>query len=287
MFADDTNLFLSHHNIKELFKTMNQELIKIQQWFKANKLSLNAKKTKYSFFHSLALQDKIPLQPPNLEINGVVSIKRENVMKFLGIFLDENMTWKNHISSIENKISKNIGILYKARLLLNKPCMKQLYFSYRPPIHSYLNYGNIAWARNKSKLKVLLRRQKHAARLINFKNKFIHAKPLLVDMKALNIYQLNIYQILLFMHKVKNQQVPKVFTTSFKIYRNKYNTKSTSITFSKPFCRTKTSQFSIMFRGPHIWNSLISNELLNLPYNTFKNKVKKLCLNLNNEENLF
>ena len=195
------------------------------------------------------------------------------------------MSIEMYISSIENKISKNIGILYKARLLLNKPCIKQLYFSY---IHSYLNYGNIAWAStNKGKLKVLLRRQKHAARLINFKNKFIHAKPLLVDMKALNIYQLNIYQILLFMHKVKNQQVPKVFTTSFKIYRNKYNTKSTSITFSKPFCRTKTSQFSIMFRGPHIWNSLISNELLNLPYNTFKNKVKKLCLNLNNEENLF
>ena len=38
MFADDTNLFFSHKNIKELFKTMNQELIKIQQWFNANKL---------------------------------------------------------------------------------------------------------------------------------------------------------------------------------------------------------------------------------------------------------
>ena len=284
MFADDTNLFFSHKNIKELFKTMNQELINIQQWFNANKLSLNIKKTKYSFFHSLGLQDKIPLQLPKLEINSI-SIKRESVMKFLGVLLDENMTWKNHISCIENKISKNIGILYKVRGVLNKMCMKQLYFSF---IHSYLNYGNIAWAStNKSKLKTLLRKQKHAARLINFKDKLTHAKPLLLDMKALNIYQLNIFQILIFMQKVKTQHIPYVFTNSFKIYSNKYNTRTTNTTFYKPFFRTKTSQFSITFRGPHIWNSLISNELLNLSFNTFRNKTKHLCLNLSNEENLF
>ena len=105
MFADDTNLFFSHKNIKELFKTMNQELIKIQQWFNANKLSLTIKKIKYSFF-----QDKIPFQLPKLDINNI-KIKRENLMKFLGVLLDENMTWKNHISCIENKISKNIDIL--------------------------------------------------------------------------------------------------------------------------------------------------------------------------------
>ena len=46
MFADDTNLFCSHKNIKELFKIMNHELIKIQQWFNANKLSLNIKRNK-------------------------------------------------------------------------------------------------------------------------------------------------------------------------------------------------------------------------------------------------
>ena len=51
-------------------------------------------------------------------------------MKFLGVLLDENMTWKNHVSCVENKISKNLGILYKARGLLNKKCMKQLYFSF-------------------------------------------------------------------------------------------------------------------------------------------------------------
>ena len=52
MFADDTNLFISDSNIKSLFKTMNEELRKVANWFKASKLSLNISKTKYSLFHS-------------------------------------------------------------------------------------------------------------------------------------------------------------------------------------------------------------------------------------------
>ena len=68
---------------------------------------------------------------------------------FSGILLDENMTCKNHESCVENKISKKLGILYKARWLLQKKCIKQLYFSF---VHSYLNCGNIAWAStNKTK----------------------------------------------------------------------------------------------------------------------------------------
>ena len=51
MFANDTNLFCSHKNIENLFFTMNNELAKINEWFKANKLSLNIKKTKFTLFH--------------------------------------------------------------------------------------------------------------------------------------------------------------------------------------------------------------------------------------------
>ena len=83
------------------------------------------------------------------------------------------------------KISKNLGILYKARITLNQKSTKQLYFSF---IHSYLTYGSMAWAStNKTKLNNLLMHQKHAARIIFFKDKLTHAKPLLKSMNALNI----------------------------------------------------------------------------------------------------
>ena len=77
------------------------------------------------------------------------------------------------------------SILYKARYFLTSACTKQLYFSF---IHTYLNYGNITWgSTNKSKLNVILRRQKHASRIIYFKDKYTHARPLLKEMNALRI----------------------------------------------------------------------------------------------------
>ena len=68
MFADDTNLFFSHSNIETLFSTVNIELRKLTEWFKANKLSLNSDKTKYTFFHKLNKRDNIPLKLPELHI---------------------------------------------------------------------------------------------------------------------------------------------------------------------------------------------------------------------------
>ena len=105
MFADDTNLFHSHSDIKTLFQIVNKELTSINKWFQANKLSLNAKKTKYTFFHKLRISDHIPLKLPALCINSS-EIQREYSITFLGVLLDENITWKNHIKTIETKISK-------------------------------------------------------------------------------------------------------------------------------------------------------------------------------------
>ena len=86
IFADDTNLFYSHNNIKILFKNANDKLEKISQWFKANKLSLNEGKTKFTLFLKPRDKDNLPLQLPNLIINNN-EIKRSSSIKFLGVLL--------------------------------------------------------------------------------------------------------------------------------------------------------------------------------------------------------
>ena len=78
------NFILLNKNIKLLFKTLNEELQRIQLWFNSNKLSLNMSQTKYSFFHSSAYQDTIPLRLPELKINNI-AIKREPSMNYLGV----------------------------------------------------------------------------------------------------------------------------------------------------------------------------------------------------------
>ena len=82
MFPDDKILFYSHHNIKTIFTTVNSEVKNIHEWFKANKLSLNNTKIKYSFFHISQRKNDIPLRLPKLHINNTE-------IKILGVFLHE------------------------------------------------------------------------------------------------------------------------------------------------------------------------------------------------------
>ena len=139
MFAHNINLFFSNKDIKELFRIVNVELDKICTRFKANKLSLNEGKTKYTLFHKPKDKDNIPLKLPILNMNGK-EIQRTDCIRFLGVLFDENFTWNNHIHPTENKISKNVGILYKAKYTINQQGLKSLYYSF---LHSYLIYGNI------------------------------------------------------------------------------------------------------------------------------------------------
>ena len=62
--------------------------------------------------------DSLLSQLPTMTFNNI-EIKRENSIKFLGVIIDENLTWKSHIEVVENKISKNIGVLYMTSHLLD------------------------------------------------------------------------------------------------------------------------------------------------------------------------
>ena len=122
LFTNDTNLFYSHNNAKELFRTMNAELSHLNDRFCANKLSLNTDKVKYVLFHKAKSKDNLPLVLPDLFINDV-KIKSENSLKFLGVMTDENLT---HVELVENKISKSIGILFKASCSLNSKSLRSI-----------------------------------------------------------------------------------------------------------------------------------------------------------------
>ena len=107
-------------------------------WFR---LSLNIKRTKYTFFLKKSVKDNIPLKLADLHISNK-SFERKSSIKLLGVMLDEHIAWNDHIHAIEKKLAKYIGLLYKATQILDKESLKTIYFSY---IHPYLNNANIAW----------------------------------------------------------------------------------------------------------------------------------------------
>ena len=97
MFADDTNLLYSNQNLNDLFATVNSELECINQWFKANKLSLNIEKTKYTLFHKRSAINEISAIP-DLKI-GSKNIEKTSSIKFLGVMLDEHISRNDHIKN--------------------------------------------------------------------------------------------------------------------------------------------------------------------------------------------
>ena len=107
LFADDTNIVLSHTNLNELIDTLNAELRKVSSWFKCNKLSLNISKT--NFMHYQTTHTNIEL-PCNIIIDTMHLVKKDNV-NFLGITIDKHLTWNQHVNNISISIAKGIGIL--------------------------------------------------------------------------------------------------------------------------------------------------------------------------------
>ena len=153
---------------------------------------------------------------PKLTISNHV-IERQEFIKFLGVLLDENLNWKEHIKYTENKIAKNLGLLYKAPPFLKRNTLLALYYSY---IQTCMNYANIAWGQIqlgtcRTNLKKLNSQQKHAIRIIFNKNKFAHTREIFKEQKVLNIYQLNILSNIIFMHRVENKTAPSIFLTKF------------------------------------------------------------------------
>lgn len=217
---------------------------------------------------------------PKLKINDEI-ILRQSSIKFLGVLLDENLTWGRHIQQVENKIAKNLGIIYKAKQFLDKKCLINIYYSY---IHSYLNYGNIAWASTYvTKLKKLQSQQKHAFRIINEGDRFTHASPLLRSAKVLNIFQLNLLKNLIFMHNIKQKNAPIIFQTNFHTISHAYPTKFSQNNFKQAPVLLKQTRFRMSIRGPKLWNNLLTNKekMIHFPP-LFKYNIKESLLNLEN-----
>lgn len=138
LFADDSNAFVISDNLTELFNKANYALKLIQIWLAANQLSLNYSKTNYILFKP-STRDVDYITANNLELKiDNYTIKKVSSAKYLGIEINENLTWIEHINVLVRKISSYSGIFYKYRDFIDPAVGKMLYYSY---IYSRVNYG--------------------------------------------------------------------------------------------------------------------------------------------------
>ena len=135
LYADDTSVLLSRNDYIALVKLLTLELDKLSVRFKANTLSLNVQKTYYIVFHRARIKiDKHPV----VTMDKMCLNKTES-LKYLEMIIDHKLNWTSHIAHVKNKISKDVGLMLRARNYVTKNCLKTIYYSY------YISLFNILY----------------------------------------------------------------------------------------------------------------------------------------------
>ena len=135
-FSDDTTIMISCESFNQLQLIFQAEGNKVIDWLIANKLIINLTKTQSMIFSYKRGNPKFTV---NLK-NSI--IEEQQTTSFLGVTIDNKLTWKSHITHLCSKISKGIAILRLLRPSFPKHILKMIYMSL---IHSYLNYCNLIW----------------------------------------------------------------------------------------------------------------------------------------------
>ena len=201
MYADDTCLLINGNDLHTLIKQLNSELQCLSDWFKSNKLSLNTKKTFYMIFHRARLK--------NTDHRNMDVIMDHSTLTIV----DHKLNWIDHITYVKNIISKEIGIMYKARRYLNKVSLKNLYYTY---IYPYFTYYIEVWgSAAKCYVNSLSLLQNKIIRIMTFFPYLAHTAPIFIDLAILPFNKIFIDRIGITMFKVEYELLPKSVTQMF------------------------------------------------------------------------
>lgn len=268
LFADDTNAFMKGTNINDTIDSLNIELAKVAVWFDANQLSLNIKKTHYMIFSNRHVTSAKFVHIKGLRIEQVYCTK------FLGVFIDDKLTWKEHIMYTKNKISKCIGMLHKVSKVFSKNVKLKLYKTFIQP---HLMYCNVVWCSSYATVfKPLEVVQKRALKIALNMPKTTPSDYLFKAAKVHDLASINRIQTAIFMYKYNNSLLPQSFKGKFKFNEDvhQYNTRVSKL-HHVPRVRLERSKFSIYYRGVQIWNSIGHNLRDINTLKEFKNSIKK------------
>ena len=263
MYADDTTLLASlsstnsntntetstntntNNELQNRDLVLNRELDKICEWLKVNKLSLNVPKTKYMIFRP---KNKI-IADLNLFLDGH-KLERVTNFDFLGIVVDECLTWNNHIHKIQMKISKTVGVMNRIKAYLPSETLLIIYNSL---IYPHLLYGALLWGIKYTKLEKLQRR---SIRTINKSKYNADADPLFKKTNVLKLEDILYVQEFKFYYKLINKKAPKYFL-DFKFQKQSdihpYPTRD-SDNLVTPLLKYESSKCSIRNRIPKLVN---------------------------------
>lgn len=242
-----------------------------------NKLSLNIEKTQYCIFKS---GNKSLSEFNNLTLTiDSKTVSKVSSCKYLGIVLDENLTFEEHINNTVAKVNKFCGILYKLRYKLPNYCMKTIYFAL---INSHLIYGIEIYGNTSiTHLDPLIKVNNKLLRIIQNRNRRAHIYNLYNEYNTLPINYMFEFKILTFMHKYKfyKNELPEIYHNYFT-YNNEihsHDTKSSG-SFHMEQANKNFGKRNLKILGSKLWNALPKTIQAIHSFGVFKRKIKLILL---------
>jgi len=259
-YADDTVVVCSADTWEKVKIKTEQELDKVSKWLNVNHLTLNVQKTKFVAFSVFADQ-----QPDYKKINisQNSTIEKTNVIKYLGIMIDQHLRWDRHANYLSQKIRKTSHVFYTLRNILNNVTLKLVYTSL---IESIIRYGIRIWGSLLPAHRYNLQIAQNSIIKIIFKlDRIYPTEELYKNFGLYSTKQIYFHSLLCWTHKNQNK---------LKLISHKYNTRANDDGFFKTgkynlfICQRQSE-----FLGPKYYN-LLPKHIKTI--NNFKNFSKEL-----------
>ena len=226
----------------------------------------------------LNLPSHITNDDSEVKINNI-SIERVDKFSFLGLTLNTNLTWQDHINKISCKISKTVGIMNSIKYFLPEKTLKTIYNALIVP---HLYYGILLWGFECQKVEIS---QKKCIRLITNSYFNEHTEKLFKSLSLLKIEDIFKYKQMILYFKFMNNTLPNHITCLFSRF-----TPTTAFTIRnqtnkllhEPNRNTRAGETSLSFSIPKLINNLNAEtlELFKIEnIHTFKRKLRQTFIN--------
>jgi hypothetical protein len=271
MFADDTTLHSSDDNVDTLSVSLQRSADELHEWSEYNHMALNAKKTEVMLITTRQKRQNLTHNLPKIKISNQ-TLGEVSHHKVLGVVIDNNLSWSNHIQHLSKKVSKKTYQLSRIKHFLNEHARKIFFTAH---IQSAIDYASTLWdAASGNIMKPLNSLHRRAIKSVLLKPKINQD-----DYKYLGILPLSQrlqLNKLLFVHRIINRKAPHTLCSQLKFKTSRHSKR-----LHPPIPRIDLFKASLSFSGSVLWNTL-PTRLRNCNYkiHTFREHIQNHLLHV-------
>ena len=271
MYADDTAFYYSDRNKRPVTDAINEDISNVYSWLCANKLSMHVGKTNTMLICNHQKVRYLDSTQLNIELNNK-AVEQTNNIRYLGIDIDNSLSFDTYIGNLVKKLNRSIGILKRCAPCLPLQTRKMLYNSLILP---NMDYCCTVWGcATKTGVIRLQRLQNRALRIILREGPRAHIEDMLNKIKWMSVKQRMDYNKLVLMWRIVNNKAPPYLTENFK-YINEIHGHNTTSSSGKKLFIPRGYRNSLLVTRSILWNSLLTELRLTEKIDSFRKKLSK------------